>query len=76
MKNGSIEKGPLPVPIPTVLLQTNLNLPTIRYALQMLSDIVIMTAALDYLICKFIIKFNNRENLFLEQNETLQPLQQ
>lgn len=43
---------------------------------KMLSDIVIMTAPLDYLICMFIIKFNNRENLFLEQNETLQPLQQ
>lgn len=34
MKNRSIEKGSLRVPIPTVLLQTNLNLPTIRYALQ------------------------------------------
>lgn len=34
MKNGSIEKGSLRVPIPTVLLQPNLNLPTIRYALQ------------------------------------------
>lgn len=75
-KTGVLKRGPFWFPYPLSFYRPIWTSQPYVMHYKMLSDIVIMTAALDYLICMFIIKFNNRENLFLEQNETLQPLQQ
>lgn len=75
-KTGVLKRGPFGFPYPLSFYRPIWTSQPYVMHYKMLSDIVIMTAALDYLICMFIIKFNNRENLFLEQNETLQPLQQ
>lgn len=75
-KTGVLKRGPFRFPYPLSFYRPIWTSQPYVMHYKMLSDIVIMTAALDYLICMFIIKFNNRENLFLEQNETLQPLQQ
>lgn len=75
-KTGVLKRGPFGFPYPLSFYRPIWTSQPYVMHCKMLSDIVIMTAALDYLICMFIIKFNNRENLFLEQNETLQPLQQ
>lgn len=75
-KTGVLKRGPFRFPNPLPFYRPIWTSQPYVMHYKMLSDIVIMTAALDYLICMFIIKFNNRENLFLEQNETLQPLQQ
>lgn len=74
-KTGVLKRGPFRFPYPLSFYSPIWTSQPYVMHYKMLSDIVIMTAALDYLICMFIIKFNNRENLFLEQNETLQPLQ-
>lgn len=75
-KTGVLKRGPFRFPYPLSFYSPIWTTQPYVTHYKMLSDIVIMTAALDYLICMFIITFNNRENLFLEQNETLQPLQQ
>lgn len=75
-KTGVLKRGPFRFPYPLSFYRPIWTSQPYVMHYKMLSDIVIMTAALDYLICMFIIKFNNRKNLFLEQNETLQPLQQ
>lgn len=75
-KTGVLKRGPFRFPYPLSFYRPIWTSQPYVMHYKMLSDIVIMTAPLDYLICMFIIKFNNRENLFLEQNETLQPLQQ
>lgn len=75
-KTGVLKRGPFRFPYPLSFYRPIWTSQPYVMHYKMLSDIVIMTAALDYLICMFIIKFNNREKFFLEQNETLQPLQQ
>lgn len=70
-KTGVLKRGPFGFPYPLSFYRPIWTSQPYVMHYKMLSDIVIMTAALDYLICMFIIKFNNRENLFLEQNETL-----